>query len=265
MTEAVFADGSIFRYNIKKTIGGTMHSHHYHDYFEVYYMSSGRCSYFIDGKCFEVVEGDIILIPSGVIHRTNYGSEQHSRILVECSYDYIPHSVAACIDEVGYLFRNSAVSEKVLTLLQDIEKEYKHPDDFSEDVIRAKMTEIFVRLARGRSLVRDALTNNPLVERSAGYIKRNYAQDIKLSKVARDNFVSAEHLSRVFKRDTGFGFNEYLTLVRLQHAEQMLKSNNKMSVSEIAYSCGFNDSNYFSDRFKRVYGASPLKYKKDFK
>ncbi|MBO5907050.1 MAG: AraC family transcriptional regulator [Clostridia bacterium] len=265
MTEAVLADGSIFRYNIKKTIGGTMHSHHYHDYFEIYYMESGRCSYFIDGKCFEVGEGDIILIPAGVIHRTNYGSEQHSRILIECSYDYIPHSVASNIQETGYLFRNPAVSEEVLALLQGIEKEYKHHDEFSPELIRAKMTELFVRLARGRSLVRDALTNNPLVERSAGVIKRNFNQDIKLSDVARENFVSPEHLSRVFKRDTGFGFNEYLTLVRLQHAEQMLKAKDKRSISEIAFSCGFNDSNYFSDKFKRAYGTSPLKYRKEHK
>ena len=76
------------------------------------------------------------------------------------------------------------------------------------------------------------------------------------------SFFSQEHLSRTFKKHTGFGFNEYLTLVRLQHAEQLLKGDEKMSISTIAYNCGFNDSNYFSDKFKKMYGTSPLKYSK---
>ncbi len=265
MQDMVFTDDSIFRYNIKKSIGGTMHSHHYHDFFEMYYMASGKCSYFIDSKCFEVIEGDIILIPAGVIHRTNYGSEQHSRILIECSYDFIPEPAQEKIKGMNYLFRNAQISNEVYDILQYIEKEYRSPDEFSAEIIRAKVAEIFIKLARGRSLVRDPFASNPLVEKTANLIKRNFQQDIKLSDVARAYFVSSEHLSRVFKKDTGFGFNEFLTLVRLQHAEGMLKQKNKKSISEIAYSCGFNDSNYFSDKFKKAYGISPLKYSKEFK
>jgi AraC-like DNA-binding protein len=52
--------------------------------------------------------------------------------------------------------------------------------------------------------------------------------------------------------------------VRLQHAENLLKLRDGKSISEIAYGCGFNDSNYFSDKFKKIYGVSPLRYAKDF-
>ena len=265
MQDMIFSGDSVFRYNIKKSIGGTMHSHHYHDFFEVYYMASGRCSYFIDGKCFEVFEGDVILIPAGIIHRTNYGSEQHSRILIECSYDFIPDTVLRKIDSMNYLFRNSAVSEEVLEILKCIEGEYRKPDEFAEEIIRAKMSELFIKLARGVSLVREVYANNPLVEEVANLIKKNYQHDVKLSDAAKKHFISSEHLSRVFKKETGFGFNEFLTLVRLQHAEKMLKERSGRSISEIAYSCGFNDSNYFSDKFKKAYGVSPLKYSKGFK
>ena len=79
--------------------------------------------------------------------------------------------------------------------------------------------------------------------------------------MAKLHSVSSEHLSRTFKRETGFGFSEYLTLVRLQKAEYMLRNEPGRSVCEIAYACGFNDSNYFSDKFRRSYGHSPSKFK----
>ena len=79
--------------------------------------------------------------------------------------------------------------------------------------------------------------------------------------MSRLHAVSAEHLSRTFKKETGFGFSEYLTLVRLQKAEYMLRNEPGRSVCEIAYACGFNDSNYFSAKFKQTYGKAPSKFK----
>ena len=87
---------------------------------------------------------------------------------------------------------------------------------------------------------------------------------ISLSEMAESFSVSAEHLSRMFKKETGFGFNEYVTLVRLQRAESMLKNENGKSISEIAYACGFNDSNYFSDKFKKAYGVVPSEIRKRY-
>ena len=83
--------------------------------------------------------------------------------------------------------------------------------------------------------------------------------DIKLSAIAKDIGKSMEHLCRSFKEQTGFGFSEYLTLYRLQRAEYILMNEPGRAICEIAYSCGFNDSNYFSYRFKEQYGVSPSK------
>ena len=92
-------------------------------------------------------------------------------------------------------------------------------------------------------------------------ISENFQTNLVLNDLAESFSVSPEHLSRTFKKETGFGFNEYLTLVRLQKAEQFLEDGELKTVSEIAYACGFNDSNYFSDRFKKTHGISPLKFR----
>ena len=63
---------------------------HYHPHFEIYYLKEGSCRYFIDDRSFDVEAGDVIFIPKGVIHRTNYGSNVHSRLLVNFTEEFIP-------------------------------------------------------------------------------------------------------------------------------------------------------------------------------
>ena len=127
------------------------------------------------------------------------------------------------------------------------------------------MRLLFYTIVRNADTATQPHSKNQLVENVVAYIKENYALDISLAAMAKMHFVSAEHLSRTFKRETGFGFSEYLTLVRLRQAEYLLKDRADKSISEIAYLCGFNDSNYFSDKFKKAYGVSPLKYSRSFK
>ena len=256
----------IFRYSNIKSVGGTMHSHHYHDNrFEIYYMVSGSCSYFVNDKSYDVNAGDVVLIPEGIIHKTNYGGTEHSRILIECDSSFIPDDIRLGLSEVGYLYRNSAASAEIYAVLKKIEEEYKSADEYTLGSLRAYVRVLLTILLRNKNTVGDDVCKNVLVESAVTYIKENFNTDVTLGAVAKTFFVSAEHLSRTFKKHTGFGFNEFLTLIRLQHAENMLKSRDGMSISEIAYSCGFNDSNYFSDKFHRVYGISPLKYSKEYK
>ncbi|OYP47874.1 hypothetical protein CG709_03195 [Lachnotalea glycerini] len=73
--------------------------------------------------------------------------------------------------------------------------------------------------------------------------------------------MSATYFSRKFKNVTGFGFKEYLCKIRLTEASKLLLETNQ-SITEVAFSCGFSDSNYFGDVFRKLKGVSPLQYRK---
>jgi YesN/AraC family two-component response regulator len=176
----------------------------------------------------------------------------------------VPDSVKSSLSSMLYLYRNMPINKEFYNLYKKFDKEVNDPDAFSCEVVENMVKMVFYTLARTKSLTKESRRKNNMIEDVVSYVKENFNQAINLSQVAKDHFISQEHLSRTFKKHTGFGFNEYLTLVRLQHAEQLLKSDEKMSISAIAYSCGFNDSNYFSDKFKKVYGTSPLKYSKTY-
>lgn len=255
-----------FRFSNVTCRGTVMHSHHYHNLFEMYFLTDGTCNFFIDDKTYDISVGDIVMIPKGVIHKTNYREDEvHSRIVIECSSSFIPECLRKNFENSIYLYRNHEITGEIQHILRRIEEENAKKDGYTAECLYSLMRLLFFLIVRNENYAGIPEAKNRMVESVANYIKRNYTSDISLSAMAKDHFVSAEHLSRTFKRETGIGFNEFITLVRLQHAENMLKEREPKSISEIAYSCGFNDSNYFSDKFKRIYGISPLRYSKQNK
>lgn len=72
---------------------------------------------------------------------------------------------------------------------------------------------------------------------------------------------SPNYLSRRFRQATGIGLHEYIVFIRLHHAARQLVSTDD-SVTDIALRCGFSDSNYFKDAFKKKYGVTPRAYRK---
>ena len=84
---------------------------------------------------------------------------------------------------------------------------------------------------------------------------------ITTADVARAVNFSPNYLSRRFRAEAGIGLHEYIVFVRLHHAAQELLSTTD-SITAIALRCGFSDSNYFKDSFKKKYGVTPRSYRK---
>ena len=83
-----------------------------------------------------------------------------------------------------------------------------------------------------------------------------------LSTIARKMQMTDSHLSRVFKKNTGFNFSEYLTERRLEEAARLLVQETKLKVADISESLGYGNPTYFLSRFKAKYGMSPSAYRK---
>ena len=237
---------------------------HYHNLLEIYFLKEGSCRYFIDNKSYSVDSGDIVLIPGGVIHKAKYEDNNYSRYLINCSKYYIPSSIFKHLSSLIYVYRNDDVINEIKKLFEKIDIEYKNPDKYSAEAIRGLMYMLFIILARNNNQKAHASISNIYIDTAIEYIKNNFQSQITLDDVAKICAVSSEHMSRIFKKETGYGFSEYLTFVRLQHAEYLLKNTN-LSVTETANQCGFSDSNYFSVVFKKNYKKSPTEVKKEFK
>ena len=233
---------------------------HYHNLFEIYYLTKGTCQYFIDDRIYTLEAGDVIVIPNDVIHKVIYDQPAHSRILINFERSYIQKSLQPLLSTMTYIARVPRLQKVLENIFQKIKGEYEHPDAFSKECIKCYVAELLLTLARAQNgKTKISFESNNFVEQAISYVQQNYMNKLTLAEVARVCAVSMEHLSRTFKKKTGAGFSEYLTLYRLKCAEEMLFYYPDLSISEIAYKCGFNDGNYFSVVYKRWYGVSPSK------
>lgn len=232
---------------------------HYHSLFEIYFILEGSCTYFIDNKVYDVSPGDIIIIPDGVIHHTKYDNRKHSRILINCARGFVPVNQMEEILSICYLYRNPKITERARAIFRQIEEEYAHKDALSEEIISCYTHTLFYLLLRNKENCLNVEMKNKVIEEAVNYVQENYHLPVTLVETARRFSVSPEHFSRMFKKETGFGFCKYLNSVRLQQAEKLLRESDKPNITKIAAQCGYDDSNYFSKKFKEMYGVSPKK------
>lgn len=100
----------------------------------------------------------------------------------------------------------------------------------------------------------------PLSERVDVYISQNFMNDITVQSIAEKFFLSREHISRIYKKETGNTINQKILEVRVEETKRFL-SETQMTVTEIALTVGFNSSQYFSKVFKRLTGLVPTEYR----
>lgn len=92
------------------------------------------------------------------------------------------------------------------------------------------------------------------------YIETHYYEKISLEQLAEMVYLSPAYLSRVFKKETGSTFNDYLNNVRIGKAKSLLQHKD-LRVTDVANAVGFDDQSYFTKVFRRVAGTTPLKYR----
>lgn len=92
------------------------------------------------------------------------------------------------------------------------------------------------------------------------FIYENYTCKISCADVAHAVGYSEAYLRQIFKAESPYSIMEYINNARISRAAEMLK-NTACPITDVAFSCGFEDSNYFSTAFKKRYGVSPKRFR----
>jgi len=120
------------------------------------------------------------------------------------------------------------------------------------------------RIVEQALAIRDRIASNRydfVVEEVRKLIEEHYAdEELSISSIAGSVNFSPNHLSMVFRNQTGQTLIHYLTEFRLNKAKEMLKCTSLRS-SEISQKCGYKDPHYFSYLFKKTLGITPTQYR----
>lgn len=261
---------------VKRDINTSVQPMHFHPYYEIGYVLSGKRQMTIDHDIYSLEKGDLVLVSKEAVHKgtsVQRKDEYIEWIGLYFSDDYIkPFVDTLGLESIDSYLRSGVIKipsgrrEYVEELFGKMLFEYERKDDLSSLLVRCYFEELFAFLYRlyknGNTDKTKISPDDELIAKAAEYMYKNFAKDITLDEVALKYNMSKSHFSKKFKAVTGCGFKEYLISVRLKEACRLLIDTSK-SITEIALDCGFSDSNYFGDAFKKVKGMSPKQYRKN--
>ncbi|WP_315066806.1 response regulator [uncultured Clostridium sp.] len=103
--------------------------------------------------------------------------------------------------------------------------------------------------------------NSLIVRKTMNYIKEYYNDKVSLEEIADGMNITPEYLSRLFTKELGKSFSDYLKELRIDKAKKLL-TGKKMKIYEVAEQVGYSDSKYFCKVFKELTGMAPKEYMK---
>lgn len=94
------------------------------------------------------------------------------------------------------------------------------------------------------------------------YILNNPEADLRLKTAAEKVFLNYSYLSSNFSDKLTIHYNQYIVSVKMARAAFLLL-NEDMKIYEVSAAVSYQDTNYFTRQFKKIYGVSPSEYKAD--
>lgn len=101
---------------------------------------------------------------------------------------------------------------------------------------------------------------SPIIQSAIRYIHKHYAEGISIQEFCIKNKMSSSYLGYLFKKETGFFFNNYLAQYRISCSIQLLLDTD-LKINDIALKVGFSYPSYYISCFKKQTGLSPIKYR----
>lgn len=256
--ESIPETSSLIRINLYDNMQKPLFPIHWHGHLEIHYIIEGTAVERCENDVVKVNAGECIIINSNELHEGIDGNCRYLCLLVPQHFAKNSNII------LNRVIRDSEIEEMAKSII----KEYKSCQKAEDIAIIGYVALILAKLYRNyvfkeikeenyKAYFQRILLLNEVVK----YIHENYQEDIELRDIADRFNINMYYFCHIFKDFTGATFKEYLNKLRVDKAYELLV-NTDAAISEIAFMCGFNDSNYFSRKFRQIIGKSPRQIRK---
>lgn len=244
---------------------------HYHDFDKVIIFLSGHVTYLIEGRSYELRPYDIVLVNHHEIHRPLIDMQvPYERIIVYLSpgflsdYQSDSYDLGNCFtrareNHAHILRMHNPAKRSLLGAIHRLEEASADSGYAAELYRQVLFLEFLIHLNRTANNQKldypDTVAADRRILDIMDYINQNLSDPIDIASIAARFHISRYHLMRLFKQETGYTINHYLTSKRLFAARELLMTD--LPATEICYRCGFQNYSTFSRAYKAEYKESP--------
>lgn len=227
---------------------------HWHMEHELIACREGSAQVMLDDTMFNITQQQCIFCHSGCVH---YISASPDSLLLVCLFNekmYDPITSPFALENPVFEDRYG-----ILPKLSEIRHELQNQPIFFECRTEAMIGEILVDVFRGEPLRKAQWQFSDVITRYKQLLNHI---DLEYEHITYQNAVqfmnmSDAYFSRYFKRQAGMTFSQYLNVVRIEKAVQLLDSAPTMKITDVMLRCGFNTIRSFNRVFREVTGFTP--------
>ncbi|MFG1633502.1 AraC family transcriptional regulator [Pseudonocardia alni] len=239
---------------------------HAHDFLTLVHVVRGACTYRVDGRTWELGEGDAFVVAPGAV--VDHAAEDAAPPGELWSVIFPADAVAPASWRdhpllAPFVGRHRGGGQRIgvppadratwRARFADLDDELSHRRDGHAEAARAHLTLLLVALGR---LVDDvpAESGDPLLAAVFTVVEERYADPLSLRDVAAAVGLTPGHLTTVVRRGTGRTVQQWITERRMREARRLLASTD-LPVAEVGGRVGYADPGYFARRFRAAHGV----------
>lgn len=259
---------------------------HFHDYYQLCYVSKGELCHRQGTKEVRLIQGDTFLIPPGFRHSVSFIRENselyslsfhssifHSGFSKSNVYKFLTAISLDCTEDKNLSVQlrvvlNETQQAMVKSLLDCLimEEKIDPPIELTSaaSLIAATLCELsqaYLLETENQIRYSTASVYSSSMDKCLEYIKENISSEISISELIKMCAMSKSSFYQLFLQTTGMPIKKYINIQRIELAKSLIRSNSDLSLAEVAHAVGYENTSTFYRNFTQEIGIAPADYR----
>ncbi|WP_234124170.1 AraC family transcriptional regulator [Clostridium hydrogenum] len=246
---------------------------HIHDCCEIYYLSEGSVTIYVNQSCYVLKAGDLLLMSNLEIHKTlAHTGFDFNRKIVHVHPNYARQYSTHQTDLLTCFYNHPIGIQNLIHLDTIKQKQYESyferlnapsSQNYGDDLLKkTTLIDLMVSIniwQQSQDKIVEPVCDERLVP-IMNYIENHLSENFSLDDIANANFMDRYYMCHLFKKLTGSSIFQYVLMKRIALSKELLMKGN--TVTSTCSMAGFNDYSNFIRTFKKITGYTPGYFRK---